>query len=115
MQIAIEFKTDPALQFLSAIQPHIDEASYNRLVGIFFQNFFTKNPAEIWNPDVMRQLTADVGISSESIDKSLNTMTSDENQKKLEKNFHIPSSTLSLFSVFWLSEEIIVGLAIFLV
>nr|XP_027196685.1 glutathione S-transferase kappa 1-like [Dermatophagoides pteronyssinus] len=86
MQIAIEFKTDPALQFLSAIQPHIDEASYNRLVGIFFQNFFTKNPAEIWNPDVMRQLTADVGISSESIDKSLNTMTNDENRKKLEKN-----------------------------
>ncbi|XP_046918336.2 glutathione S-transferase kappa 1 [Dermatophagoides farinae] len=86
MQIAIEFKVDPAQLFISAIKDHIDEATYNRLVGVFFQNFFRSNPSEIWNSDVMRKIATEMNVSSDAIDKALNTMNSEENKEKLEKN-----------------------------
>ncbi|OTF77167.1 glutathione S transferase-like protein [Euroglyphus maynei] len=86
MEIAMEFKTDPAQLFLSAIQHQIDEATYNRLVGVFFLNFFTSNPIEVWNPDIMRKFATELGVSSDIVDKTLETMNSEETKGKLEKN-----------------------------
>ncbi|KAH7637292.1 hypothetical protein HUG17_7498 [Dermatophagoides farinae] len=54
--------------FLTAIQNHSDEATFNRLVGVIF----------------------DEGIASDVVEKAINVMESDENRAQLEKNTKRP-------------------------
>ncbi|OTF83880.1 hypothetical protein BLA29_001681, partial [Euroglyphus maynei] len=86
MKIAMEFKLDKTQMFLTAIQSHVDESTFRRLVGVFYQNLFNENSQELWEPSVMKKLASEVGIKDEVIDKALASMESDENRAKLDEN-----------------------------
>ncbi|XP_027195705.1 glutathione S-transferase kappa 1-like [Dermatophagoides pteronyssinus] len=85
-KFATEMPLENTQLFLTAIQNHLDEATFNRLVGVIFRSYFHEPPEHVWKVDVLKQLAINDGIASDIVEKAINVMKSDENQAKLQQN-----------------------------
>ncbi|OTF82130.1 hypothetical protein BLA29_004175 [Euroglyphus maynei] len=85
-KIATELPMENTQLFLTAIKNHLDEATFNRLVGVIFRGYFQEPPKHVWDVDVLKQLAIQDGIAPDVVEKAINAMKSDENRAQLQQN-----------------------------
>ena len=106
--LALKMGSLKTQRFLTALEPQLDEKTYEQLIRCFFASLFSPDKSlDISNVDVIREIAVNAGVDKALIGKGLEAIGNDEIKAKLTVNtkrvtdvggFGLPTTVVHLSS-----------------